>query len=196
MSPYTRKVMVLLYETGQLADVTLVSTHTSPFAQSESLSARNPLAKLPALECDDGRTLYDSRVICAYLDEKAGNKLYSSDAQRWDTLTLEAMGDGILDAALLITYEARLRPEGKRSDDWTNAQWCRIAGACAALDTRWAEHLMGPMDMGQIGVACALGYLDIRHGTRGWRQGNDALSNWYATFKERPSMKATEPPAN
>jgi glutathione S-transferase len=193
-SPYVRKVMVLLHETGQTDDVALEPSQTSPMAPAAGLSAKNPLMKIPALERGDGATLYDSRVICAFLDDRAQAGLYGKGARRFEILTLEATGDGILDAALALTYENRLRPEGKRWEDWAEAQWRKIASACAALDTRWMSHLNGPLDMGQIAVACALGYVDFRHDARNWRKGCDALQAWYGRFAERPSMRATVPP--
>lgn len=194
-SPYVRKVMILLSETGQTDDVELVSSSTSPINPVDGLQAKNPLNKIPALERPDGPTLYDSRVICQYLDDRAGGKLYPTGPRRWDTLTLEATADGILDAALLVTYEGRMRPADKQWDEWSDAQWGKIVSGCAALTTRWMSHLNGPLDMGQIAVACALGYVDFRHDARNWRKGNDALADWYAKFAERDDMKATVPPA-
>lgn len=194
-SPYVRKVMILLEETGQLDDVELINTATTPIAADPALLSKNPLAKVPALERPDGPTLYDSRVITAYLDARAGDKLYPTGARRWDTLTLEATADGILDAALLMTYETRVRPEEKRMPEWVDGQWDKIARSVAALNSRWMSHLNGPLDMGQIAVACALGYVNFRHDARGWRKGNDALAAWYKTFKSRASMQSTVPPA-
>lgn len=193
-SPYVRKVMVLLHETGQLDDVALDTNATAPTNPLAGLAAKNPLMKIPALERAEGATLYDSRVICAFFDDRAGAGLYGKGNHRFEVLTLEATADGILDAALALTYEARLRPEEKRWDDWSEAQWGKIASACDALNTRWMSHLNGPLDMGQIAVACALGYVDFRHEARGWRTGCDALATWYASFCERPSMQATVPP--
>lgn len=193
-SPYVRKVMVLLHETKQLDDVSLQEQSGTPLAPAKGLLPQNPLGKVPALERPDGPTLYDSRVICAYLDDRAGGKLYGFGARHWDTLTLEATADGILDAALLMVYETRLRPENMRMDAWVDGQWDKIARACAALNTRWMSHLSGPLDMGQIAVGCALGYVDFRLDARGWRKGNDALAAWYEKFDSRPSMQATPPP--
>ncbi len=193
-SPYVRKVLVLLQETGQLEDVTQIDGSGTPLAPHEAVPGKNPIGKIPALERPDGPTLYDSRVICAFFDDRAGGQLYLSGARKWDTLTLEATGDGILDAALLMTYETRLRPEELRFDEWVDGQWSKIERACAALNARWMSHLHGPMDMGQISVACALGYVDFRQGARDWRKGNDALAAWYKAFAERPSMHATRPP--
>jgi glutathione S-transferase len=192
-SPFVRKVMVLLHETGQLGDVELHSIATTPLAPEASLSASNPLRKLPALERSDGVTLYDSRVITRFLDERAGGKLYDTGGRKWETLTLEATGDGIMDSGVSMAYEVRMRPEDKQWDDWLDAQWGKIASACKALNDRWMSHLHGPLDIGQISVACALGYIDFRHGARGWRTGNDALAAWFETFSERPSMQQTKP---
>lgn len=194
-SPYVRKVMVLLHETEQLDDVELVSAATTPVAPDPALIAKNPLGKVPALERPEGPTLYDSRVICAYLDDRAGGALYGAGARRWDVLTLEATADGILDAALLMVYENRLRPEGARLPEWVEGQWEKIARSLAALNTRWISHLQGPLDMGQIALGCALGYVEFRHGARNWRQGNDALAAWFATFDSRHSMQETLPPS-
>ena len=196
-SPYVRKVMVLLHETDQLQDVELLSVvQATPMSPAEPLLAKAPLTKVPALERPDGPTLFDSRVICAFLDDaRAGKVFIKTGPRHWDVLTLEALADGILDAALLITYEGRMRPEDKQWDGWADAQWDKIERACAALNQRWMAHLSGTLDMGQVAVACALGYFDFRHDARGWRKGNDALAAWYEKFAERPSMVATQPPA-
>ena len=193
-SPYVRKVMVLLHETGRLGDVDLVASQPSPLDPADAPVSQNPLGKLPALERADGPALYDSRTITRYLDARAGAGLYPEPPRLWETLTLEATGDGIMDAALLITYESRLRPEENRSVAWVDGQWAKVMRSCAALGARWISHLKGRLDMGQIAVACALGYLDFRHAARDWRAGHDALAGWYAGFAARPSMLATVPP--
>ncbi len=194
-SPYVRKVMVLLHETGQLDDVELVATTVTPVAPDAELLSRNPLSKVPALELDAGPALYDSRVICAFLDDRAQAGMYGQDARHWEVKTLEATADGILDAAILMVYEARLRPGDKRWDDWIEAQWAKVARALSALNGKWMGHLTGPLDMGQIAIGCALGYLDLRHGDRNWRADNPGLASWYAGFESRDSMLATRPPA-
>lgn len=194
-SPYVRKVMVTLIETGQRDDVTLVPAAGTPLDPGSMPLDQNPLGKIPALARDDGPALYDSRVICRYLDDRAGGKLYPQGPRLWDTLTLEATADGILDAAILIVYESRVRPEDKRFADWTEGQWAKIARALDALEARWMDHLNGPLDMGQVAIGCALAYLDFRHGARNWRHGRPSLAVWDAEFAARPSMRATPPPA-
>lgn len=193
-SPFVRKVLVTLHETGQAGDVETVDVTASPMGPDAALAAANPLGKIPCLIRDDGPAIYDSRVICRFLDTRAGSGLYP-DARLWDVLTLEATADGIMEAAVLMVYEERFRPEDLRFGDWVEGQWGKVSRALDALNTRWMSHLHGRFDMGHIAVGCALGYLDLRHEARGWRQGRDALAGWYATFSERESMQATQPVA-
>ncbi len=194
-SPYVRKVMMILHETDQLADVDLADASGTPLAPADGLASANPLTKVPALERPDGCTLFDSRVICQFLDARSGAGLYPDGARRWEVMTLEALADGILDAALLMTYEVRLRPEDRQMPAFVDSQWDKIARACSAINTRWMAHLAGPLDASHIAVGCALGYVDFRHDARGWRTGNDALAAWYSEFSARDSMQATQPPA-
>lgn len=194
-SPYVRKVMATLHETGQLNDVELVNPGGTPLAPAAALMDKNPLTKVPALALPDGSVLLDSRVICGFLDDRANAGLYQSGAAHWQVRTLEALADGILDAALAIVFEGRLRPVEKQMDEWREAQWDKIARACAVLERDWMGHLEGPFGMGQIAAGCALGYLDFRLGARGWRKGNDVLAAWFAAFESRPSMARTPPPA-
>ncbi len=192
-TPFGRKVMVLLLETGQDKDVEIVPAGGNPLSPEAMPLAQNPLGKIPALELGDAPALYDSRVICRYLDDRAGGRLYPPAPRLWQTLTLEATADGILDAAVLMLYESRLRPEELRFAPWVEAQWAKIARTLDTLEARWMSHLAGPLDMGQVALGCALSYLDFRHGVRGWRGGRPKLAEWQAEFALRDSMTATEP---
>ncbi|MEO9779574.1 MAG: glutathione S-transferase [Sedimentitalea sp.] len=195
-SPFVRKVCVLLHELNQADAVEPATVTTTALASDETLKAANPLARLPALERPEGTTLYDSRVITAYLNDLYGGDFYPQAGTRWDTLTLEATGDGIMDSAVSMAYEVRLRPEEAQSKEWIEAQWNKISRALAVLNARWISHLSGSVTMGHVSIACALGYLDLRHDARNWRRGNDALAAWFAEFESRPSMQATLPPAS
>ena len=194
-SPFVRKVRVALHETGQLAEVELIPAMGTPVDAGSMPLALNPLGKIPALERDEGPALYDSRVICRFLDDRAKAGLYPVGQRLWDVLTLEATADGMLEAAVLMVYEWRVRPEDKRMPGWVEGQWAKIDRALDALEQRWLSHLRGPLDMGQIAVGAALGYLDFRHGDRAWREGRPGLAAWEAGFAQRPSMVATRPPA-
>lgn len=191
-SPFVRKVRVVVLETGQSAEVEELRVATTPLATAPEAMKANPLGKIPALVRDDGRSIHDSRVITRFLDARTGGRLYP-EARIWDVLTLEAIADGIMDAAILVIYEGRLRPQGEQSATWAEAQWAKAARAVHHVNDHWTGHLAGPVDAGQIAMGCALGYLDFRHSARDWRRDNPALAQWYADFCARPSMVATAP---
>jgi len=190
-SPFVRKVRVMIEEAG-IEGITFTAATASPLGGEESLNAANPLGKIPALTREDGPTLYDSRVITRFLDAHHDSGLYPA-SRLWETLTLEATADGMMDAAVNITYEKRHRPEEMHFAPWIEGQWGKVARSLDALERQWLSHLNGPIDMGQIAVGCALAYLDFRHGDRNWRAGHDALAAWQARFAERASMVATAP---
>lgn len=193
-SPYVRKVMVTAIETGQAEAITLVPSNGTPLTPDEAVAAHNPLGKVPALETPDGQILFDSRVICRWLDARAGTGLYGSGEAQWDLMTLEAAADGMMDAALLMVYEDRLRPEPIRSPDWVEGQWKKIARTLDVIEDRWMARIEAPdLNIGQIATACALAYLDLRHGPRDWPAGRDRLAGWFGAFAARPSMTGTAP---
>jgi glutathione S-transferase len=194
-SPFVRKVMVLLHEAGGTDRVTLVPAMGTPLEPGTLPVDRNPLGKVPALERADGPTLYDSRVICRYLDDLLASGLYPAPPRLWDTLVLEATADGMTDAAVLMRCETHVRPAAARSPDWLEAQWAKVDRALDAVEGRWFSHLAGPLDIGQVAMGCALGYLDFRHDARDWRRSRPALAAWERDFAARPSMAATRPPA-
>ncbi len=191
-SPFVRKVRVLLREADMVDQVEEIEVIASPAGPSDDLIAANPLGKIPALVRDYGPTLYDSRVICRFLDERGKAGLYP-ESRLWEVLTLEATADGMMDAAVLMVYETRFRAENERSQAWVDAQWAKVDRALSALESRWVSHLSGSIDMAQIAVGCALAYLDFRHGDRGWRDGRPQLTDWFAGFESRDSMQATIP---
>lgn len=194
-SPYARKVLVLLHETAQLEAVTLKRATGTALDPGSLPVAINPLGKIPTLERPEGCALYDSRVICRYLAERAPNgpRLYPEGPRLWEVLTLEATAEGILDVAVPMRYEVALRSEAQQFPEWLEAQWAKIARSLDALESRWMGHLAGSLCMGQIATGCALGYLDFRHDARNWRQSRPALAAWYARFAQRPAMLATVP---
>ena len=155
-SPFVRKVRVLILETGQSEDVEIIYIMPTPVSPDEQAMAANPTGKLPSLIREDGPALYDSRVITRYLDARAGAGLYP-EARLWETLTLEATADAIMDAGVLMVYEHRVRPEDMVFEGWIEAQWGKIDGAVRAINERWMSHLHGPMDMSHIAVGWALG---------------------------------------
>lgn len=193
-SPFVRKVLVQIREAG-IGGVDELPVGGTPVDPGTIPVDQNPLGKIPCLLPDDGPALYDSRVICRYLDSLSGAGLYPAPPRLWDTLVVEATADGMMEAAVLIVYETRVRPEDRRHEPWVEGQWAKIARALDALEDRWMDHLAGPLDMGQIAVGCALGYLDFRHAGRDWRAGHPRLAAWGSGFVARPSMQTTGPAA-
>ena len=192
-SPFVRKVRVCLLELGLKDQVEQIDVANTPFAPHDALIEQNPLGKIPCLVRNDGTVIYDSRVITRYLDDYANGSLYPTGQRLWEILTMEALADGMMEAAVLMVYEKRIRPEEKVYGDWIEAQWAKIARALDALESSWAGRLEGSDDMAHIAVAVALEYLDFRHGDRNWRTGRGALAKWQAEFAKRDAMQATQP---
>ena len=193
-SPFVRKVLVLLHETGQTERVALHSVQLTPVTPSTDVLHDNPAGKIPALRLADGTVLHDSRVILDYLDSQhVGEPLIPTGGARWRRLTLASLADAILDAAVLLRYETFLRPEDKRWDQWQAAQQEKIERALAYFESECLAELASRFDIAAIGLACALGYLDFRQPQLGWRERSPGLAAWYADVGQRPSMQATQP---
>jgi glutathione S-transferase len=185
-SPFVRKVHVLALETGQIDKIDLVKTVTT----DPDLGRNNPLQKVPAMEMDDGSSLYDSRVICEYLDTQAGGKFFPpAGPARWTALRRQALADGMMDAAVLRMMESK-KPENLRSADWDKRQNLKVTQGLAVLE---ADHLGPQLDIGTLAVAIVLDYLDFRFKAEDWRPAHPKLAAWHKTFSERASLKKTLP---
>ncbi|CEJ11735.1 putative GST-like protein YibF [bacterium YEK0313] len=193
-SPFVRKVMVVAHELGCADRIEKLDSAAGPVARDARIRQSNPLGQVPTFFTDDGEALYDSRVICEYLDAQAGGRLFGSGAARWRLLTEQSLGDGLLDAALLIRYERVARPKELYWADWEKGQMGKIADALARLEAL-APGLGGRVDIGTITFGCGLGYLDFRFPEFDWRKDHPAGAAWYQAFSQRPSMQATVPHA-
>lgn len=192
-SPFVRKVTVMLHEAGLAGQV---KTETvDGWSEPELLTDDNPLSMVPTLVLDDGSSLYDSPVICDYLDRQhAGPAMIPADGYaRWQVLREQALADGILDSAILIFVETGKRPEEKRWGWWLDLKRRAITRSLDLLEQRVGE-LGGRVDLGTISTAVALAYLDLRGAVGEWRDGRPRLAAWFAEFAQRPSMIATAPP--
>lgn len=194
-SPYVRKVMVVAHEKGVVDRIELLGSAANPVNRDKTIVASNPSGKVPTMLLDDGSAIYDSRVICAYVDAQAASPVLvpTEGNERFAVMTLEALADSILDAALLARYEKIMRPEALYWADWHRGQMEKIDSGLDALDTTWLSHLQGPLSMGSIAAACTLGYLDFRFPDKDWRSAHPGLAAWFKTVSERPSMQATMP---
>ena len=193
-SPFARKVRIVAHETGLDKGIEEMSIAVSPVKPHSDLARQNPLVKIPALTTQDQGTLYDSDVICEYLDSLSGKSALfpKSGSDRWRELRLQALGDGILEAAVLMRYENAVRPEALRWSEWTAGQFGKVRNGLDALEREcgaWGERFA----IGEITAACVLGYLDFRFPDEKWRASRPGLEKWYAKISQRPSFKATAP---
>jgi glutathione S-transferase len=204
-SPFVRKIRIAANLLGLEQEIAVEIADT--IDPADSVRQQNPLGKIPALVLEDGMVLFDSRVILEYLDHRAGGgRIIPKDADaRFAALRLQALADGLMDASILLVYEGRWRPAERHEPKWIDLQAGKVARALAALETGMAPStpmqdigyggLDTPPTVGQIALACALGYRDFRFaGT--WRQDHPRLVAWLDNFAAQvPAFAATKPPA-
>jgi glutathione S-transferase len=192
-SPFVRKVRIASSVLGLDHDIKLETAETA--SPSDSVRQQNPIGKIPTLVLEDGSALFDSRVILEYLDHRAGGgRIIPKDVSaRFAALRLQALADGILDASILLVYEGRWRAADRHEPKWIEHQAGKVARGLAALEAA-PPALAAIPDVGQITVACVLGYRDFRFGD-GWRKDHPRLVAWLDGFAARvPAFAATKPP--
>lgn len=196
LSPFARKCRLVAAELGLSDRLELISQAVNPVTPDANyLHSANPLGKIPALQLDDGRVLYDSHVICEYLCALAGDTWLVPPGQaRWDVLTRQALASGMTDAVILVRYETALRPESLRWPEWTAGQMRKFDEGLAHFETESAR-LDAPLDLAQIALACALSYTDVRFPDLGWRGRAPAVARWHAEIESRPNFAALAPAA-
>ncbi|MEJ1967275.1 MAG: glutathione S-transferase [Rhizomicrobium sp.] len=190
-SPFARKCRVVAVELNlKLEEIVVANAR-----DDESLRRLNPLKKIPVLILDDGSALFDSRVICEYLNHTGGGKffpgmnLFRNTSGRWKAQVLQALADGIMDAAVACRYET-VQPAERGNADFVARYRATIA---AGLDALERVKLQAPPTIGEIATGCALGYLDFRYPDIAWRDTRPRLAEWFAAFAQLPSMQATAP---
>ena len=193
-SPFVRKVRIAAAVKGLQDQVAFIDPDGDK-DRNEALRAANPLAKVPAARLDDGSLVFDSHVVCEYLDGLAPSATLFPPAgpERWRTLTLAALADGIMEAVVLVVYEGRFRPEEKWHQPWLDKQQAKVDSAIDNLEATLPAFKSEP-DYGHITLACALGYLDLRQAGE-WRKDHPKLVAWLNAFAAAvPSFAATTPP--
>ncbi len=190
-SPFARKVRMVAIEAGLDNRIELVPT--LPWAADTDLPADNPLCKVPVLITDGGEALYDSPVICEYLDSLHGGRklIPPTGGERWRHLRLQALADGITEAAVAVRVETVMRPEDKRWPNWSERQVTAVARGLDALEREcadWGDEFL----IGQLSAVCAIAYVAFR-AVVDWRAGRPALAAWYDSVAARPSVAATVP---
>jgi glutathione S-transferase len=189
-SPFARKTRIAAHVLGLAAKIEVKDTDLND--PGDSIRVQNPLGKIPALVLDDGTTWFDSRLILEMLDQMAGGgRILPHEARaRFEALRMQALCDGAMDASVLIVYESRYRPDDKRVPEWVDRQSGKVARALAALEAEPPKASAMP-DVGQIALACLLGYLDLRF-DGAWRAGHPRLVAWLDAFAAQvPSFAET-----
>ncbi len=193
-SPYARKVLVAAHELGLQHRIEVIHHDTSPTRRNDEVFALNPLGKVPVLIVDDGPALFDSSVICEYLDGlHSGAKIIPAEhAARFRALRRQALAQGMADAGIAVRWEAERRPEASRWPPMLQGQLEKIASTCDLLEQELGEAPPAEAvpDIGDIALATTLSWIAFRH-VYPFADGRPRLSAWYARFSQRPSMLAT-----
>ena len=192
-SPFVRKVMIAAEMLGLVGRIELVPARGNVLVRDPAFRAVNPSGQIPTLLTDEGEALFDSPVICEYLDAMAGGLLFGQGDARWRNLRDQALGDTMLDAALQTRYESAMRPVELRWQDWQDAWSNKIVDTMALLEAR-AGTLAGRLDIGVVSIFCALAYIDTRLSeTVSWRQRFPALADWFTAFAANPLISPSAP---
>ncbi|GHE64674.1 glutathione S-transferase [Camelimonas fluminis] len=195
-SPFVRMALIAIDVLG-LAD-RVGAQPAAVMPPDPELARQNPLGKIPVLVLDDGRALYDSRVIIDYLDHVAGGGLIiPAGSERYEAMRVQALAIGVIEAAVLQVYEARYRPEERRHQAWVDAQAAKTSAGLTAFEAapppQPGASCHGRPDVGQIALACALGYLDLRFDGL-WRASHPRLVSWLDAFASAvPAFETTRP---
>jgi glutathione S-transferase len=190
-SPYVRKVMICAHELGLADRFELVRSVAAMLKPNARLMQDNPLSKIPTLVLDDGFALFDSVVICEYLNDMAQGDLFPKQgADKWQALRWHALGDGLLDVLILWRNE---REREVPLQPLIDAFDMKARAALKLLDDETQALAETPLSIGHVAVACALGYTDYRFAALGWRHLAPRLAEWHAEIVQRPSLQHTEP---
>jgi glutathione S-transferase len=196
-SAFVRKVLAVAHERSLVDRIELVTLRPSPLKADAELSRTNPLNKIPALCLEDGTVLYDSPVICEYLDalDGAPRLVPAAGPERWRVLRLQALADGVIDAGVLVYYERSQRPPEYLFQPWVDGQLQKVRQGLDALDAECARFAPGTVDLAQIATGACVAWLAFRNVLEPL-EGRAQLARWYDAFQARPSMRATAPRAS
>ena len=185
--------MITAHELGVADQIDLIRTRVALMEPApDELVVDNPLGVIPTLVLDDGTSIFDSVVICEYLDHCYGAQTLfpPPSPARWNCLTRHTIANGALDALILLRNE-RQKPEGRSTPEWIDKFSSKVTQSLDRIETLINARTGAAPDIGDIACACFVGYLDFRFQEIGWRKGRPNLNFWFAAFSERPSMIAT-----
>lgn len=191
LSPFVRMCLVTAHEVGLKDKLTHVPASVSPIIANPDLTRLSPIGKIPVLETDHAHAIYDSRVIMEYLAHVGGSSSFipNDGVKRFRVLTLLALAQGIADAAVALRYEQSQRPEGTRWPEFMDRQKARINDSMDEIENHWQGDLAG-VSAGSVALACAMGYIDLRHADLNWRVTRPKAALHLDEFAKRPGMQA------
>ncbi|SET57991.1 glutathione S-transferase [Thorsellia anophelis] len=193
ISPFARKCLITARHVKLLDSIELIKSTAHPVERNASIIAKNPLGQIPTLILDSGEAIYDSRVICEYLNEKGNGSLFGQGQERWQYLTDQSLADGMTDAAILVRYEQGIRPETYQWEEWVNGQLDKITQGLVEFEYR-ADTLEKRFDIGTISLICALDYISFRLADFPWQEQFPKLANWQKNFSMlHKDVEATKP---
>ena len=193
-SPFARKPYILLHELDLLDTVEVYNPGAvTPASANEELNQVNPLGMIPVLALNERQGIYDSAVICEYINDLGKGHFYPTDPQaRLRSLQLHALANGIMDISVAMRYETALRPENLRWPEWIAEQTVRVDQGLQALEQQ-SEDFDPAFTIGEVAVVAALGYQDFRYSERNWRASCPRLSKWFEQISTRPSVSSSVP---
>lgn len=193
-SPFARKARILVHELNLSNIINCVDAGVvTPVSRNDDVLAANPLGLIPVLYLNETETLYDSTVICEYLDNLGEGSFFPTEfEERIPALKLQSLADGLLDMAVALRYEVAIRPPKLQWFEWQENQINRIGLALNELEHQ-QSLFADKLTIGELTVACALGYLDFRFAELNWRESREELGVWYENVKQRSSLQATLP---
>lgn len=193
ISPFARKCLITASHVGLVDKIELIKSTVHPVERNQSVMAKNPLGQIPVLVLDSGEAIYDSRVICEYLNDLGQGDLFGKALDKWQTLTDQSLADGMTDAAILVRYEQGIRPETYQWEEWVNGQLDKITQGLTEFESR-AESLEARFDIGTISLICALDYISLRLADFPWQQNFPKLAKWQVSYSQKHAvLLATAP---
>ena len=194
-SPFVRKVMVCAHLVGLADRIQRLDSAAHPIRRDARIAKHNPLAKVPTLMLEDGQSLFDSRTICEYIaaSGQVSNLFPLNGPERWRALSLQSLGDGLMDAALLARYETVARPSEFQWPEWRASQLVKVTACLDAIEAEAPSLHVDLPTIGDVTISCALGYLDFRFPEIQWREGRPKAAKWNESFQALPAMAATRP---
>ena len=191
-SPYVRKVMICAFEAGIAGNIERVYSVVSLSQPNAAVMHDNPLGKIPTLILDDGHVLYDSCMICEYIDSVYnGSKLFPAPGEaRWTALRQQALGTGLLDTLLPWRSEI-MKPAARQTPEWLTTFALKTRNTLEGIETEAGALASTPFNIGHVALGTALAYLDFRFADLGWRNNHPRTADWMAQFTARDSVQKT-----